>query len=63
MEDLKTKHPKKGTRAIGVNISKKDHDDSPEADWDDNIDMDLLREKRRDELIAYELILFGEKPD
>ena len=38
-------------------------DETSEADFDDNIDQDLLREKRKEELLVYEQILFGEKPD
>ena len=67
LEELKTRGDTKKARkglSVGPHWKEKiDSDDTSEVDFDDNIDAELLKEKRREELLVYEQILFGEKPD
>ena len=68
LEELKTRSDTKKTRKSGLTVGsnwkdKGDSDETSEVDFDDNIDAELLKEKRREEVLVYEQILFGEKPD
>jgi len=67
LEELKSKNTKKNK---GPNIASnwKDRNKEPESDaidieFDDFMDIELLKDKRREEMLVYEQILFGERPD
>lgn len=69
LEELKSKSGKKGSKGLNIATNtwkdKKEPVDSEtsEADNDDIIDLEWLKDKRREELLVYEQVLFGERPD
>jgi hypothetical protein len=62
LEELKSKSTKKSQKGLTVASNWKKEESHGDAEFDDLIDVELLKEKRKEELMAYETMLFGESP-